>query len=71
MLVRTMGRRVTASGQRDGNFRETRIPEAQFPRITIRNCPKSPARPYNVALRDTEMVLSRSFWHAYTGQVYG
>src|SRR5829696_582929 len=37
----------------------------------IRNCPKSLGRPYNVALRDTEMVLFGPFWGSYTGQIYG
>src|SRR5215217_6584116 len=40
-------------------------------KVEIRNCPKSLGRPYNVALRDTEMVLFGPFWGSYTGQIYG
>src|SRR5215204_3074151 len=38
-------------------------------RVAQRNCLKSFGRPYNVALRDTEMVLFVPFWPSYTGQV--
>src|SRR5215212_5366932 len=39
--------------------------------FSSRNCPKSLGRPYNVALRDTEMALFGPFWRSYTGQIYG
>src|SRR5215210_8799460 len=39
-----------------------------YSRIDERNCPKSPARPYNIALRDTGMVLFGPFWRAYTAK---
>ena len=35
-----------------------------FFRQSQRNCPKSLGRPYNVALRDTEMVLFGPFWRS-------
>jgi hypothetical protein len=44
---------------------------ASIHRAAERNCPKSLGRPYNVALRDTEMVLFGPFWRSYTGQIYG
>jgi hypothetical protein len=52
------------------SFREAYKPEAQFPKSSVRNCPKSLGRAYNVALRDTQTVLFGSFWPPYTLQIY-
>src|SRR5215207_9750642 len=40
---------------------------ASIHQASERNCLKSLRRPYNVALRDTEIVLFGSFWRSYTG----
>ena len=52
------------------SFREAYKPEAQFPKSSVRNCPKSLGRAYNVALRATQTVLFGSFWPPYTLQIY-
>ena len=52
------------------SFREAYKPEAQFPKSSVRNCPKSLGRAYNVALRATETVLFGPFWPPYTLQIY-
>src|SRR5829696_9066685 len=53
------------------SFREAYKSEAQFPKSSVRNCPKSLGRTYNVALRATQTVLFGSFWPPYTLQIYG
>jgi|SRR5215203_5188393 len=70
--VGVTGHHRGGGGYQSLSFRELHTPEAQFPRISntgssvsenfpSRNCPKSLGRPYNVALRATEMVLLGRF----------